>query len=298
MALPIHDDAPTRRIPWVTYTLIVVNVVVFLFLEPASLQGGDVDRDQVSRTEEQAINDYAYKWGAIPCEIQHMAPLSEGIRCTGERDPAEPRVSGKVVLLSLLTAMFIHGSIFHLAGNMLFLWVFGNNVEDRLGPVPYLALYLLTGLVATFGHAIFNWDDAVPVLGASGAIAGVMGAYLVFRPRGAASSPCCCGGCSTCRPGCCSACSSSRSSSPRTRTRSRGSPTPPAWRPASSPRSCSPASSPIPWKPVRAPSAARSGSGADVEDELAGVGVRLHPAVRLADLLERVARVDHGAELA
>jgi membrane associated rhomboid family serine protease len=184
VALPIHDDAPTRRIPWVTYTLIVVNVVVFLFLEPASLQGGDVDRDQVTRTEEQAINDYAYKWGAIPCEIQHMAPLSEGIRCTGERDPSEPRVSGKVVLLSLLTAMFIHGSIFHLAGNMLFLWVFGNNVEDRLGAAPYLALYLLTGLIATFGHAIFHWDDAVPVLGASGAIAGVMGAYLVFRPRG------------------------------------------------------------------------------------------------------------------
>ena len=184
MALPIHDDAPTRRIPWMTYTLIVVNVVVFLFLEPASMQGGDVDRDEVNVTEEREINEYAYKWGAIPCEIQHMEPLSEGIRCTGERDPSEPAVSGKVVLLSLITAMFIHGSIFHLAGNMLFLWVFGNNVEDRLGPVPYLALYLLTGLVATFGHALFNWDDAVPVLGASGAIAGVMGAYLVFRPRG------------------------------------------------------------------------------------------------------------------
>ena len=184
MALPIHDDAPTRRIPWMTYTLIVVNVIVFLFLEPASLQGGDVDRDEVNVTEEREINEYAYKWGAIPCEIQHMEPLSEGIRCTGERDASEPAVSGKVVLLSLLTCMFIHGSIFHLAGNMLFLWVFGNNVEDRLGPVPYLALYLLTGLVATFGHALFNWDDAVPVLGASGAIAGVMGAYLVFRPRG------------------------------------------------------------------------------------------------------------------
>ena len=184
MALPIHDDAPTRRIPWMTYTLIVVNVIVFLFLEPASLQGGDVDRDEVNVTDEREINAYAYKWGAIPCEIQHMEPLSEGIRCTGERDPSEPAVSGKVVLLSLLTCMFIHGSIFHLAGNMLFLWVFGNNVEDRLGPVPYLALYLLTGLVATLGHAVFNWDDAVPVLGASGAIAGVMGAYLVFRPRG------------------------------------------------------------------------------------------------------------------
>ena len=186
MALPIRDDAPTRRIPWMTYTLIVVNVVVFLFLQPSALQGGEAESENTnfSSSEEREVNAYAYKWGAIPCEIQHLEPLSEGIRCTGERDPSEPAVSGKVVLFSLLTCMFIHGSILHLAGNMLFLWVFGNNVEDRVGPVPYLALYLLTGLVATLGHAVFHWDDAVPVLGASGAIAGAMGAYLVFRPRG------------------------------------------------------------------------------------------------------------------
>ncbi len=184
MALPIRDDAPTRRVPWMTYALIAANVIVFLFLQPSSLQGGDVDSNGLSAAEEQEVNAYAYKWGAIPCEVQHMEPLADGIRCTGERDPSEPAVTGKVVLLSLLTCMFIHGSILHLAGNMLFLWVFGNNVEDRLGPVPYLALYLLTGIVATLGHAAFHWDDAVPVLGASGAIAGVMGAYLVFRPRG------------------------------------------------------------------------------------------------------------------
>jgi membrane associated rhomboid family serine protease len=186
VAVPIHDDAQARRLPWVTYALIVVNVVVFLFLEPPALQGGEAESDtsNLSSVDEREVNEYAYKWGAIPCELQHLEPLSEGIRCTGERDPSEPAVSGKVVLLSLLTCMFIHGSILHLAGNMLFLWVFGNNVEDRLGPVPYLALYLLTGIVATLGHAVFHWDDAVPVLGASGAIAGVMGAYLVFRPRG------------------------------------------------------------------------------------------------------------------
>jgi membrane associated rhomboid family serine protease len=185
MALPIHDDAPTRRIPWVTYALILVNVVVFLFLEPAALQGGDANSTKgFSSTEERDVNSFAYKWGAIPCELQHMESLGDGIRCTGERDPSEPAVSGKIVLLSLLTAMFIHGSVLHIAGNMLFLWVFGNNVEDRTGPVPYLFLYLITGIIATFGHAFFHWNDAVPVLGASGAIAGVMGAYLVFRPRG------------------------------------------------------------------------------------------------------------------
>jgi membrane associated rhomboid family serine protease len=168
-----------------TYALIVANVVVFLFLQPASLQGSDdAATDGFTSVEEQELNQFAFKWGAIPCEIQHMAPLSEDITCTGERDPAQPRVDGKVVLLSLLTCMFVHGSLLHLAGNMLFLWVFGNNVEDRLGPVPYLLLYLLTGVAATLGHALFHWDDAVPVIGASGAIAGVMGAYLVFRPRG------------------------------------------------------------------------------------------------------------------
>ncbi len=182
MALPLRDDAPTRRFPWVTVALIAINVVVFLFLEPASLQGGATAGPSASA--ESDVNAFAYRWGAVPCEIQHLEPLSEGIDCPGETAPSPPPVEGKVVLLSLLTAMFIHGSLLHLAGNMLFLYVFGNNVEDRVGPFPYLGLYLLTGLLATLGHAVFHWDDAVPVLGASGAVAGVMGAYLVFRPRG------------------------------------------------------------------------------------------------------------------
>jgi len=182
VALPLRDDAPTRRVPWVTLALIAVNIVVFLFLEPAALQGGATTGDASSA--EYDVNAFAYRWGAVPCEIRHRKPLSEGIDCPGESEPGRPAVRGKVVLLSLLTAMFIHGSLLHIAGNMLFLFVFGNNVEDRIGPVPYLALYLVTGVLATLGHAMFHWNDAVPVLGASGAIAGVMGAYLVFRPRG------------------------------------------------------------------------------------------------------------------
>jgi membrane associated rhomboid family serine protease len=180
MALPLRDDAPTRRVPWVTLALIAVNVVVFLFVQPPAFQGGGLDGPPSTVDAER----FAAKWAAIPCEIQHLEARSEGIECADDPDEAPPPLAeGKVVLLSLLTAMFLHASIDHLAGNMLFLWVFGNNVEDRIGPVPYLLLYLVTGVMATLGHAAFHWDEATPVLGASGAIAGVMGAYLVFRPR-------------------------------------------------------------------------------------------------------------------
>ncbi|MEJ7585772.1 MAG: rhomboid family intramembrane serine protease [Acidimicrobiales bacterium] len=182
MALPLRDDAPSRRVPWMTYLLLAANVMVFLFLQPAALQGTAADSSERARQEAE-VNSYFYEWGAIPCEIQHLEALSEGIACSGERDTNATLAEDKVVLLSLLTCMFIHGSLVHLAGNMLFLFIFGRNVEDRVGPVPFLGLYLLTGVLATLGHALFNWDDPVPVVGASGAIAGVMGAYLVFRPR-------------------------------------------------------------------------------------------------------------------
>jgi len=184
VALPLRDDATPTRVPWVTYSLILVNVVVFLFLQPSALQGGATENEGLGGTDATEVSEFFYKWGAVPCEIQHLAPLEEGIRCEGDREAGAPSVDGKIVLLSVLTCMFIHGSLLHLAGNMLFLWVFGATVEDRVGPVPYVALYLATGIVATLGHAAANWDDAVPALGASGAIAGIMGAHLVFRPRG------------------------------------------------------------------------------------------------------------------
>jgi membrane associated rhomboid family serine protease len=154
-------------------------VVGFLFVQPPAFQGGGLEGGQPSTVDAER---FTAKWAAIPCEIQHQEPRSEGIDCA-DHPENPPLVDGKVVLVSLFTAMFLHGSVDHLAGNMLFLWVFGNNVEDRIGPVPYLLLYLVTGVVATLGHAAFHWDEATPVLGASGAVAGVMGAYLVFRPR-------------------------------------------------------------------------------------------------------------------
>lgn len=182
MAIPIRDDSPTRSLPWVTIGLILANVVIFLFLQPAVLQGGNSDSETFNGPSSSEVQAYDIEWGVVPCELQERKSLADGAAC-GDRQPIAD-VAPKVVLLSLLTHMFIHGSILHLAGNMLFLWVFGAAVEDRIKPLPYMLLYLTTGMIAVLGHSIFHFDDMSPVLGASGAIAGLMGAYLVFRPRG------------------------------------------------------------------------------------------------------------------
>ncbi|MBI2708474.1 MAG: rhomboid family intramembrane serine protease [Actinobacteria bacterium] len=165
-----------------TLTLMAIDVIVFLFLQPASLQNppsSALDRRAAAVQE----TSFTYRWGVIPCEVRHNRSLASGVRCGTSQPPRSSLPSGKVVLVSLLTAMFIHASVLHLAGNMLFLWVFGANVEDRLGHAAFLLLYLATGVAATITYATFHWGSAVPLLGASGAIAGVMGAYLVFRPR-------------------------------------------------------------------------------------------------------------------
>jgi membrane associated rhomboid family serine protease len=119
----------------------------------------------------------------VACEVltgERVADRPDGC----ENDIGGPLPRDKSVYLALLTAMFLHGSTAHLAGNMLFLWVFGNNVEDRLGTLRYLALYLVGGVAATLGYAAVNARAPVPLIGASGAIAAVMGAYLVLFPRG------------------------------------------------------------------------------------------------------------------
>jgi membrane associated rhomboid family serine protease len=102
--------------------------------------------------------------------------------CT-RRDTTPPEFPDKSVIAALLTSMFLHGSLLHLGGNMLYLWVFGNNIEDTRGPIVYLVFYLASGVVATFAHIALDPGSTIPLVGASGAIAGVMGAYLVLFPR-------------------------------------------------------------------------------------------------------------------
>ena len=187
MAVPIHDDNPTRRRPWVNHALIVANIVVFLFLQPAVFQGGELDTedgDELSAADLADAEEYVYEYGVIPCEVTELEPLAEEPPDCDAGDERPSRLpADKSVLLSLLAHMFVHGGLLHLAGNMFYLWIFGNNVEDRIGHVGYLVFYLATGVAAMLGHVYANLGDTVPAVGASGAVSGVMGAYLVFHPR-------------------------------------------------------------------------------------------------------------------
>ncbi len=184
--IPLKDYNPTRRFPYVTVVLLALNVIVFIF----------VQRPTESDDNEQA--EFAYRYAAIPCEVVEGRPLSEDeiARTLDERiadDTACDRTapltkrdgffSGKQVWLAMLYSMFLHGGFLHLGGNMLFLWIFGNNIEDHMGAVPYLLFYLLSGFAAAAAHIAVQPDSTVPVVGASGAVAGVMGAYLVLFPN-------------------------------------------------------------------------------------------------------------------
>jgi membrane associated rhomboid family serine protease len=187
MALPLRDDLATRRFPWVTIALIAINVVVFLFVQPAAFQAAPPARDHSVRADQKRLDAERFSgaWGAIPCEVASGHPLADHPRqCEGSGDLPSDLPSNKPVYLALVTSMFLHGSLEHLGGNMLFLWVFGNNVEDRLGRLGFLAFYLAGGVVAALGFILFDVRGAGPLIGASGAIAAAMGAYLAFHPRG------------------------------------------------------------------------------------------------------------------
>lgn len=150
-------------------------------------------RTSLTGGEANSELDFTVKHAAIPCEVVEGRPLrhdelvdtfvtNDGSACNpADRSPAG--FPGKQVYLAVFVSMFLHGGLLHIAGNMLYLWVFGNNIEDRMGPVPYLAFYLGGGIVATLGHVAIDPDSTIPVVGASGAIAAVMGAYLVLYPR-------------------------------------------------------------------------------------------------------------------
>ncbi|HUF33406.1 MAG TPA: rhomboid family intramembrane serine protease [Acidimicrobiales bacterium] len=186
MALPLRDDSTAERAPIVTWALIVANVVVFLLLQPPVFQSGALDTGATSAdpARQRAVaEEHVNQWGVIPCEVRRLEPLvSEPEGCDrGTRLSAVP--DEKHVPLSLLTHMFLHGGVIHLVGNMFFLWLFGKNVEDRLGHAAFLGLYVVTGILAMLGHVAANLTDAVPAVGASGAVSGVMGAYVIFHPH-------------------------------------------------------------------------------------------------------------------
>ncbi|WP_131740168.1 rhomboid family intramembrane serine protease [Actinomadura roseirufa] len=177
MALPLYDSQPARRVPWVTYLLVAANVVVFL-LTPMSNFATWYGKDQV---RECRAERFTYEYGAVPKELttgeQQPLPSEVAHRC----GPAGFR---KAPWTAAFTSMFLHSGALHLLGNLVALFVVGMGLEDRLGRLRYLFAYLLFGLVAVYGFAYTSADSGVPLIGASGAIAGVMGAYLILNPRG------------------------------------------------------------------------------------------------------------------
>jgi membrane associated rhomboid family serine protease len=182
VVLPVYDQNPVRRPPYVTYLLIALNVVVFLFQPIARVSvSGNVSDEQACRQEA-----FFREYGAVPKELLSNEPLGETVTGPGPEPGTcyvgEPDYD-KQPFVSALTAMFLHGGWLHLLGNMLFLFVFGNNVEDRLGRLRYLLLYLAWGVVATYAFAAANASSTSVVVGASGAIAGVLGSYLMMFPR-------------------------------------------------------------------------------------------------------------------
>ncbi len=184
MVIPVHDVNPLRRTPWATYALVAANVVVFL-LTPGAIPGTAPQARVVC--QQQAFDD---RYGAVPHELITGRQLARRVP-TGRAVPTAqgpaclvaPPGYQKNPVLSVLTAMFVHAGWLHLLGNMLFLVVFGNNVEDRFRKLPYLVFYLACGYAATYGFAAVYPASVQPLVGASGAISGVLGAYLALYPR-------------------------------------------------------------------------------------------------------------------
>ena len=184
--LPLKDYNPTSRRAWITLGIIAVNVLVYFLVQPHGQ--GSID------PQSEAIREakFTFSHAAIPCEVTHGRPLTvEEINDTLNGDatacfspePASPEAfPHKNVYLAILYSMFLHGSLLHIGGNMLFLWIFGNNIEDRMGWIGYPIFYLASGFAAAAAQIAFQANSSVPVVGASGAIAGVMGAYLVLFP--------------------------------------------------------------------------------------------------------------------
>jgi membrane associated rhomboid family serine protease len=148
--IPFKDDNPTSIVPYVTIGIIILNVAVFLWeiLSPIG--------------EERIVMSY----GAIPHNLLNLE----------KTQPVHP-------ITTVFSSMFLHGGFFHLGGNMLYFWIFGNNIEDRLGHLRFLIFYLLAGATAAYSYAIMDPGSLVPMIGASGAISGVLGAYLMMFPQ-------------------------------------------------------------------------------------------------------------------
>jgi len=183
--IPVGDSNRRYRTPWVTYAIIAVNAALFLYMLALPSEPPATRREEARQFVEQTesicygfptfptdADRFVCKWALQPREF--FDTLSGDNPVSGDNRVA--------ALLAIVTSIFLHGGWLHIFGNMLFLWVFGDNIEDRLGHAVYLVFYLLAGVVASFIQAVMEPNSVVPVLGASGAVAGVLGAYLMWYP--------------------------------------------------------------------------------------------------------------------
>lgn len=154
MLLPLKDDNPTYSVPIITIVLIAANVLVYLY--------------QMSLGYGEQGEQFVFQLGAIPYEIAHF------------RDISVPNIIPPP--FTLFSSMFLHGGLAHVGGNMLYLWIFGNNIEDALGRGRFLFFYLLCGIIAGLAQTISDPNSDIPMIGASGAVAGVLGAYIMLFP--------------------------------------------------------------------------------------------------------------------
>jgi membrane associated rhomboid family serine protease len=166
--IPLKDNIPTDRFPAVTVAIIVANVLVYFLLQKGGIHGPG----------EQGVVDY----GFFPYELSHPGShcgiVAGGIGCSETAFRDQP-----ATWITPFTSMFMHGGLLHLGGNMLFLWIFGNNVEDSMGRVKYCLFYIAGGLVAVAAQTLVEPNAAVPTIGASGAVAAVLGGYILLWPR-------------------------------------------------------------------------------------------------------------------
>jgi membrane associated rhomboid family serine protease len=167
----LKDDIPTRRFPILTVALIAINVIVYFLVEQGGFTLGGVGEDR------------ALEYGAIPYEVTH--PGEECVEQGLQLACGEPRGDTGMApwWVTIFTSMFLHGGLLHLGGNMLFLWIFGNNIEDSMGRARFVLFYVLGGLAALAAQVLTDTNAAVPTIGASGAIAAVLGGYALLYPR-------------------------------------------------------------------------------------------------------------------
>jgi membrane associated rhomboid family serine protease len=184
--IPVGDSPRTRSTPWVNYAIILVNIGAFLWMFTLSTQTAP-SRLVASREFAEQTAGVCYGYETAPTDVDRfickysLQPKEFMDNLRGTSDVPNP--DRQVILLTIVTAIFLHGGWLHILGNMLFLWVFGDNVEDRLGHLGYFLFYLLAGVVASFVQIAVDPNSVVPVIGASGAVAGVLGAYIVYFPR-------------------------------------------------------------------------------------------------------------------